>query len=1499
MTFRAAMHSSPPVAIVGIGCRYPGGVADARAFWQLLTEGRDAIGEIPRDRFDLDRFYDARPATPGRVMTRWGGFLDNLDRFDAAFFGISPREAERMDPAQRLVLETAWEGLEDAGLDIAALDGSATGVFIGQWLSDFEARLFDDPEQADFYMTTGSGRYATSGRLSYLLGLRGPSLTLDTACSSSLVAVHAALRSLRSGECQLALAGGVNVILQPHISVAYSQSRMMAPDGRCKFGDAQGDGYVRSEGAALVVLKPMARALADGDRIYAVLRGSAVNNDGRSSGSMGTPSRAGQEALLRSAYADAGVAAADVSCIEAHGTGTRAGDPVELGALAAVLGEGRAGAARARVGSVKTNFGHTEGAAGVAGLIKLALALHHGRIPASLHCREPNPAIDWAHAPLELARREDAWPPGPRLAGVSAFGIAGTNAHVVLEGASSGAAADAAPVTLPDRPALLLLSARSREALVALARTYAQQLHGADRPRLDDLCWAAATRRTALSHRAAFAAADAATMVSRLEAFATGEAADAEGVVHVAPARGPVFVVPGQGGQWAGMARQLLDAEPAFRDALAACDAAARPWLHISIVDYLRSTPAGPERIDEVQPVLLAVAIACARWLESVGVAPSALIGHSMGEVGAAHLAGALDLAQAMRIICRRSALMSRESGRGAMAMVELPMDDAGRRLAGLEDLLSVAVSNSPRSCVISGDPVALRGLLDRLESEGVFCRPIKVDVASHSPQMDAASAALSAELADLQPQPPQRELLSTVLARPVQGAELDGGYWGRNLRQPVRFTDCVQQALDGAAGSFIELGLHPVLVAAVEQTAQSRSHRIAAMCCGRRDETESVRLMAVLAGLWVAGHALDLQRVLPAARRWVDLPHYPWQRERHWIRLADPLEQRRRRGAAPVAVPAEQQGWLHALRWVPAEAPAAAPDAGPWWVTGEAADSLAAAWNSAGHTARAIAADMLEATLRDGPSPSVLVCLPGDDADAGWLPVATLQAVARSGRLDGSLRLWVVTRGAQVRGGRVAVRAAAAWGSGRVLADEHPDSWGGLVDIDPQATPDQAAVALAGEFGTPGQAQVLWDRGERFELRLRALIDGEFEPAPLPWRKDASYLLTGGLGAVGLKVAASMVAQGARRLLLLGRHGLPPRSRWLDADLAPRDRQRIAAVRALEAAGAAVQVVEADVANAASLEGALQRHDAEAWPPIRGVVHAAGVLDNRLALALDRDSHDRVGAAKLTGALQLDRLLPELDFFVLFSSVSAVLGFSGMANYAAANAGLDALAADRRARGQAALSLQWGPWEGTGMHGGDNAAQEMEVLRRRGVRSFGADQGAALFAALAGRAEATVMAVPIHWPTRRAAGHGGSRGLFAGRGELGETIAGAGLAQRLEALSPDDRRRLAEPLVREAVGAVLKLAPARIDPAQPFGTLGLSSLLAMELRNRLETLFARPLSATLAWNYPTVDSLVGFLCGDSPAAVRPAAASKPAAISADVGRLSDAEALQLLRRRR
>lgn len=1521
-----------PIAIVGIGCRFPGGVADTSGFWQLLTDGVDAIGEIPPDRFDIERYFDPTPATPGKVMSRWGGFIQQrLDAFDAEFFGLSRTYAERLDPQQRLLLETAWEAMEDSGLDVARLDGSPTGVFIGQWLSDFEHRLFADHGGIDFPMTLGTGRYAAPGRVSYAFGLRGPSLSVDAGCSAGLAAVHLAVRSLRSGECSLALAGAVNLILQPHITVAYSQSRMMAPDGRCKFGDAAGDGYVRAEGAAVVALKTLAQARADGDRVYAVIRGSAVNNDGKSSGSMGTPSRIGQQALIHSALRDAGVSPAQVAYVEAHGTGTRAGDPVELGALAAVLAEGRPTGSKVQVGSVKTNIGHTEAVAGVAGLIKGALMLHHGVIPPSLHFTRPNPDIDWRSTPVAIPTEAMPWPESahPSIMGVSAFGIGGTNAHVVLE-------ADAAPVQQADAPAdaapfLLPLSARSDAALRALAARYAEAMVRPDAPALADVCWSAATRRTALSHRAAFVAPDREGLVAALRAFADGEQTSAVGVVHDAEPRRVALVVPGQGGQWVGMARELAARSSAFRASLEASDAAARRHVEWSLLEQLlHLDPGAPgylgDRIDVIQPSLVALAMAYAAWLQSLGITPHAVVGHSLGEVAAAAIAGVIDLSTAMRIICTRSALMQRVSGEGAMAVVELSHADAEVRLRGHASVLSVAASNAPRSSVISGEPEAMNRVLAELQAEGVFCRRVNVDVASHSPQMAPLAAELVRVLSDVSSAAGEIPVYSTVHASRMDGTAFGGAYWGRNLREPVQFGATVERMLDDGLSVFIEVGPHPVLTQAVQETAHSVGRESVAVACGRRDTPDLLPAHEVIASLWASGAAVDWLRVMPAGGRTVDLPLYPWQRERHWMPAAD-LSTAGAEASPGPALDVSLRQALHSYVWryMPPDAANSPRTPRRWIVVGEPsphAESLAAALRAEGYqadTARSMhAAGVLlrESSAADIAEPCVLA-LPPDSREAPYSPVAGLNALQQALRAAASRvtpRVWWCTFGAHAVAGHRpaewAVPHAARWGAALVLAEEHPDWWGGLVDLasDPAAagTVSAAVVHLA---AFDGEDQVAVRDGKRYVLRLAPLDD--VQPAIHMWRADASYLITGGLGGVALRLAEQMVREGARRLVLLGRTSLPPRTEWSGLDVLSLTGRRVAAVQALEHRGASVHLMTADVSDEDSMRAALAQYAAHAWPPVAGVFHNAGVLESHLSSDMTEAAFERVVTPKLRGAAVLDRVFPDVELFVIASSISPYWAPSGMTNYGAANVGCDALAVARRARGRHALSIQWGPWHGLGMTDSASMRRSVSELERLGVRAISGDEGSAIFSTLLSRSEAVIAVLPVDWRAYREMRGARSSRLFeelAGQ-QQGTSAAGTSASVLADA-EPLERRSQLQSLLLAVVGGVLRRPAASIDARQPFGTMGVDSLATVEIRNRLETALGRPLSAALVWNYPTIHSLVAHLdvliaptaASTSPATLvehgAPGQETLPdhAALLGDVSGLSDDDVIRALR---
>jgi len=864
------------IAIIGMGTRLPGSCGP-EDFWRFLCEGRDAIGEVPADRWDVNALYDSTPATPGKINNRLGGFIDGIDEFDAEFFGISPREAARTDPQQRILLEVAWEALEDAGLPASGVAGSRTGVFAGVHFSDYECIQSADLLDNDLYSMRGTSRSLIAGRLSYALGLRGPSMVVDAACSSSLVALHLAGQSLRRGESDLALAAGANVLLDPGISVSFSRDNMLAPDGRCKAFDASANGFVRSEGFGVVVLKPLDAAIADGDRVYAVIRGSAVNNDGQTGASAGTPSRPGQEQVLRAAYADADLPPWQVHYVEAHGTGTSVGDPVELSALAAVLGEGRPADRPLKVGSVKTNIGHTEGAAGIVSVIKTALSLHTRTLPPSLHCANPTPAFAWDRQPVRVQRELEPWPSdAPTFAGVSSFGITGTNAHIVLEAAPtshpvSGAAGD--------RGLLLPISARSKQALADSAALYEEVLARATEaggPSAEDVCRAAATRRGHEAHRLIVQGTSARELRESLRAFTDGRPRAGTVAGRVPARRGKIaFVFSGQGSEWPGMCADLLATEPVFREHIERCDTVLGEWSDRSVLKMLSGPPEETTAlpIDVLQPLLFSVQVALAALWRSWGIVPDTVIGHSMGEVAAACATGRLTLEDGARVIRARSRLMATSSGRGGMAVVGLSHEDARTLVAPHDGRVSVAALNGPTTTVISGDRDVIEKIVTDLEGGEVFCRRIDIDVAAHSAHMDDLREALREDIKDIRPVAADAGPAFHSTSDP--GAELlDADYWLRNLREPVSFWPAVERLVADGHDTFVEISAHPVLLGAIGRGIDSSPRLLPSM---RRDQGGDVALGS-LAQLYVAGHEPAWRSLYPGRGPQVDLPRYPWQ---------------------------------------------------------------------------------------------------------------------------------------------------------------------------------------------------------------------------------------------------------------------------------------------------------------------------------------------------------------------------------------------------------------------------------------------------------------------------------------------------------------------------------------------------------------------------------------------------------------------------------------------
>jgi acyl transferase domain-containing protein/acyl carrier protein len=1782
---------SEPIAIIGIGCRFPGS-SGPDEFWNSIHGGRDEITEVPADRFKLDEVYDPDPTVPGKVCTRWGGFVDQVDKFDPQFFGISPREAARMDPQQRLLLEVTWEALEDAGQAPEKLAGGNTGVFVGISNNDYGRTQFSDFSRIDAYAGTGNALSIAANRISYLLDFRGPSIAIDTACSSSLVAVHLACASLRSGESSLAIAGGVNLILSPAITMNFTKAGVMAPDGRCKTFDAGANGYVRSEGAGVVVLKPLSRALADGDSIYAVIRGSAVNQDGRSNGLM-APNPLAQEAVLREAYRRAGVIPGDVQYVEAHGTGTLLGDPIEARALGRVLADGRTSGNLCAIGSVKTNIGHCEAAAGVAGLIKVALALKHAEIPANLHFQEPNPHIPFDELPIRVQTKPGPWSAegGPALAGVSSFGFGGTNAHVVLQQAPDSHLEIRDTAGL-ESCYLLPLSARSPDALQVVARTYRQFLP-ASKISLHDICYSASVRRGHNDYRLAVTGNSSDQLIEGLAAFLKGEtrAGLSSGHKALTGGRKLVFVFSGQGSQWFGMGRTLLLHEPVFREVIERCALALRPHTDWSLIAELAGTDADKSRLNEVdviQPALFAVQVALAALWRSWGIEPDAVVGHSMGEVAAAYVAGALSLEDAALVICTRSKLVKRTVGQGAMASVELSIEDARRAIVGYEDRVSIAVSTSPTSTVLSGDPKALAEILEQLKGRDVFCRMVKVDFASHSPQMDPLRAELLDALEEVQPRLATIPIYSTVLDTVADGSEFDAHYWARNLRDPVLFSASIQRLLEDGYDTFLELSAHPILLSGIQQGMHHSGTEGTVLASIRRDEDEHTAMLRSLGLLYNSGYAIDWSRIYPERGESVRLPGYPWQRQRCWlepgadrgqpihsatrnsllgqhfksaesggaeyweirldkeslpflddhkiegvaalpaslyvemasaaaqqalgsqsIALTDvefhralflpdgasttiqvivataadgsasfqihsssvqggpwtlhasgkassqplssifeeesPAEFQLRSSekisgldyyrqlsenaiqygpffqtltqlwlddktvlgelripdgdfnayqlhpaildgclqvlGAAVATEAKRIGkqgiyiptrigrlrvlsrpgahlwcrarvlgddagsivgelrllddagqlvielldvhftslgeglkenlddWLYELKWQPKERVSenlAASSPGTWLIFADSTgvgESLRQILQAHGEESVLVShgdaydrTDSTHVRIRPGqpedirrlfesamdsdqPACRGIVHLWSlDTSFASDATIASIEAAQTLGCINALQvvqemariqwreppRLWLVTRGAQDAGDDsipVEVAQAPIWGLGRVIAQEHPAFWGGLVDLDPKScAADSVAHQLFDEISAhDGENQLAFRNGQRLVARLVRRRESSVRETPMRWRTDGSYLITGGLGDLGLKVARWMVSQGARRLILLGRTQLPPRSKWSSLEAGSHLARQVAAIRELEESGASVHLVSADVADEKQMSAFVDQFRAEGWPPIRGVVHAAGVLQDGLLPQLDAAAMNKVLRPKMAGGWLLHRLLGEspLDFFVVFSSAGSLIGQPGQGNYAAANSFLDALAHHRKAQGRAALSINWGAWAELGFaetEGGKSLTRHLALL---GIRSMPPPRALEVMERLLREDATQVVAIPVDWSKYHEFYPSGTEPALLSdlaNEEAAGPSQGADSGEKRSAIldaAPADRPQLLQSYVTEQVARVLGLSPSQLDIQQPLTNLGLDSLMAVELKNRI--------SADLGVNVPMVKFLQGF----------------------------------------
>ncbi|MFG2911232.1 type I polyketide synthase [Kitasatospora sp. NPDC048286] len=1460
-----------PIAIIGMACRYPGGIRSPEDLWRIVSEGADVISGFPVDRgWDVENLYDPEVGKPGKSYVRQGGFLHDAAECDPAFFGISPKDAPGTDPQQRMLLETSWEAFERAGIDPQSMKGTRTGVFVGLMHHDYVGGTI-----------SGS---IVSGRIAYTLGLEGPAVTMDTACSASLVALHQATQSLRRGECEFALVGGAAVMASPEMFIEFSERRALSADGRCKSFSEDADGAAWSEGAGVLLVERLSDARRKGHRVLAVIRGSAINQDGASNG-LTAPSGPAQIRVIQSALADAQLSPNQIDVVEAHGTGTKLGDPIEAQAVIAAYGQNRPEGRPMWLGSIKSNMGHPQAAAGVAGVIKMVMAMRHGVLPKSLHSENPTTKVDWTAGDVELLTESRPWESDgqPRRAAVSGFGISGTNAHTILEEAPAEEEAERAPrAELPAVP--WVLSAKTAEAVKDQANRLIAAAGDLD---VLDVGFSLATTRALLTHRAAVVGHDRAELLEGLRALAEGRE-----LPQVAAGLGKLAVVfSGQGSQRPGMGRELIESFPGFARAFDEICAEFDQHLERPLREVVLDTES--ELLNQTvftQAGIFAFEVALYRLLESWGIRPDLLGGHSIGEVVAAHVAGVLSLSDAVTLVAARGRLMQALPTGGAMVAIRAGEAEVAPLLTEGADLAAV---NGERAVVVSGDEEAVLAVAARFEKT----TRLKVSHAFHSHRMDDMLESFRAVLDKLefhQPQLPVVSNLTGSLADELTSPD----YWVRHVREAVRFHDGVRTLAAEGVTRLLEVGPDSVL------TGMSQDIVAEVVATQRRDQGEAKALLTALGRLHVSGLSPDWSALFTGARV-VDLPTYPFRRDRHWenapsitaatapgrggdvggefwelVREQDVAAVAATLGVddqAPVAalIPAlaswydQRQanatvdGWRYrvgwrmlpgsedraaAFRWLAVVSEALAQD--PW------VEAALTALRERGHQVELLAVPTAAqqrtalAELLDGHGAvdGVLSLLALDTRAA--VTAALIQALGDAGIEAG---LWAVTRDAMAHESSArpsGFSQAEVWGLGRVAALEHPERWGGLLDLPAELGP----LTLA------RLATVLTAYGDEDQLVLResGLFARRLEHAPVrpgaPWQPTGTVLVTGATGAVGARVASWLAEQGAEHLLLTSRRGEA-------APGAAELRQELAAT------GTKVTFAACDAADRESLAALLATVPAE--HPLTAVIHLAGVLDDGVLDALTPERFATVLRPKAQAALNLHELTAELDLsaFILFSSLTATVGGAGQANYAAANAFLDALAEYRRGEGLAASSIAWGLWGGGGM--ADHGAVR-DAGRNLGISAMNPDQALTALRRALESGETTLTVADVDW-TRFAPAFGAARpsplladlpevqGLAAAGG--GDNAVPDGFAQKLAALTGGERKRALVDLVCTQAATVLGYGAAGgIDPSTAFRDLGFDSLTSVDLRNRLSTAAGVALPATLVFDYATPAALAEHL---------------------------------------
>ena len=1472
-----ASHQSHDIAIVSMSCRLPGGISTPEDYWELLAGGFDAISDVPKDRWDADVFYDAEPDVPGKSYCRRGGFLSSIDEFDASFFGITPREAQALDPAQHLMLETCWESFERGGYTMDKLRGSRTGVFIG--VSNNPAHeacgRTRSLDSLNGHAATGTANSTTSGRVSHFLELEGPAMTIDTACSSSLVTTHLACSALRQGECDLAISGGV-ALLTPGMFVEFSRLRGLSPDGLCRAfsADTQGTGF--SEGAATIVLKRLADAQRDGDTIHAVIRGSAVNHDGHAP-SLTTPNGAAQRRLIETALTTSGLQPGDIDYIEAHGTATKLGDPIEGVALAEVFSGSRSGPEDPLwIGSAKSNLGHTQAAAGVAGLLKIVLSLKHSTLPQTLHVSEPTPAVDWKGAQMALVREKRSWlsqADKPRRAGISAFGVSGTNAHVIVEEAPREDGVEMVPVQEAALPSTVpvLLSATTDTVLRHQAQKLLYDMKDGTNC-LADIAYSLATTRNHFRKRLALFAHDKSMLLDELKAVVAGSAPAA--TAHTEGSR-VAMLFTGQGSQFPGMGRDLAQHYPVFRDALEEISshfatALEKPLLAVMWAGEDSDLAALLGRTDYAQPALFSLEVALWRLWTSWGVRPDVVLGHSIGEIAAAHVAGIMDLPDACRLVAARGRLMQDLPTHGSMVSLEASDTEVVEAIGilGIEGSAQVAAHNTPTQAVASGDVEAVDALAAHFLSLGRKSKKLEVSHAFHSHHMDGMLEAFRAVAETIQFKPATLPIVSTLTGRQAAADELaQPDYWVKQARGAVKFNGGIQTLAGLGINVFLELGPRPVLcgmgAACLDDGKMSSTAWLPSLAPTKED---TAVIQRSLAELYVRHVSVDwLAYFKPFGCRRVPLPTYAFQRER-WRPAGSGWQLDQATGTngnqVPTAVDPVINQYEFEVQWQGVNTDGDVSDLagrtlanGSWGISSPAGDvpwasEVTSALQRAGLTVHNVN------SLGSARGLNGLVCLWDYNADAATqayeLMTKALQHFQTAASVGSRVPMVWVTRNAVGAGPddtAAGLGASTLWGLLRTGRMEHPELRVRIIDLDGRPfTGDTLARALV----LGGECEFAVRHNQLLVPRMQRVKDLPKLSDHRLLRRDGAVLITGGLGGIGRHVARWLVSKhGVRDMVITSRHGM--KASGAD-DL----------VAELSQLGAKATVVSSNIADLAGAQEVMKLFDESR--PLRGVVHAAGVLDDGVIQSLTPRRCAATFGPKVDGAWHLHSLtrdMDDLDLFMVTSSISGIMGSTGRANYSAANIFLDSLMQLRRSEGLPATSVALGLWGGEGMSG---SLSRMERVRyaRFGLDPLEPSHGLALFEQ-AVRSERVVTVAAAYDLDRL-------QSYYEDRGEtppLFRTLLGQDESSSFDISGDRDLREvlseaseaqhvaIALGMVRETVAKTLGFkSSADLDVDLPLQQVGVDSLTAVMIRNKLANLTGLALTPRIVFEHANLSAL-------------------------------------------